>query len=213
MTRTSPWLRAFINAFIVLQLYVIVFWGMPGWNLRQALIQPVEPYVLKLGLWHSWDMFSPDPLAVNFHLEAHITYADGSVRIWEFPRMEKLGYWERYQKERFRKWRERVRQDVYAVVWDDTARYVARLNNNNPANPPRQVVLMRHWGPIPPPEPVARGKRKLRDYQPIAEEYPMPFNFRFHFYDVQPEDLRSHASLPPRNEARQTGGAAGAPGE
>lgn len=185
----ASWKRAFLNGFIILQLYVIVFWGMPGSRFRNLMVQLVEPYVIKLGLWHSWDMFSPDPLAVNFNLEAHITFADGSLRIWEFPRMEKLGVWERYQKERFRKWRERVRQDVYRAVWDDTARYIAR-QVHDPANPPVKVVLVRHWGSIPPPEPDPEDKTQVRDYQPIAREYPMPYNFRFAFYDVKPEDLR-----------------------
>jgi hypothetical protein len=184
----APWMRAFINAFIILHLYIIIFWGMPGSNFRNTMARIVEPYVVKLGLWHSWDMFSPNPLAVNFNLEARITFADGSTRLWEFPRMEKLGLWERYQKERFRKWRERVRQDAYRVVWNDTARYIARLHHN-PTNPPIKVVLTRHWAPIPPPEPVAFGKSKLRDYQPIPKEYEMKFNYSFAFHDVKPEDL------------------------
>lgn len=174
------WRRAAINAFIALHLYIMVFWGMPGSNFRNTFARMVEDYVIKLGLWHSWDMFSPDPLAVNFHLEAHIYFQDGTLRIWEFPRMEKLGLWERYRKERFRKWRERVRQDLYSAIWEDTARYVARQNNDG-KNPPKRVVLVRHWGPIPPPQPG--------DYQPIAKEYDMKLNFRFAFYDVKPEDL------------------------
>jgi hypothetical protein len=173
-------MRAGINAFIALHLYIMVFWGMPGSHFRNTFARPVENYVIKLGLWHSWDMFSPDPLAVNFNVEAHIYFQEGTIRIWEFPRMDKLGMWERYQKERFRKWRERVRQDIYGSVWDDTARYVARLHNN-PGNPPKRVVLVRHWGPIPPPLPG--------DYQPIPGEYEMKLNFRFAFYDVKPGDL------------------------
>ena len=188
--KESPkgWKRAFINAFVILHLYIIFFWGMPGSNLRSLAIVPVQSYVLKTGLWHSWDMFSPDPLAVNFNLEAHITFQDGSIRIWEFPRMEQLGFWERYQKERYRKWRERVRQDIYSMVWPDTARFIARLNNHG-TNPPVKVVLVRHWGPIPPPVPESPGRPKARDYQPMPEGFEMNNNFRFAYYDVKPEDL------------------------
>lgn len=182
------WKFAFINAFIVLQLYVIIFWGLPGSNFRNIMVRPVEAYVIKTGLWHSWDMFSPDPLAINFHVEAQITLADGIVRIWEFPRMEKMGYWERYQKERFRKWRERVRQDNYRVVWEDTARYVAR-KVHDPNNPPVKVALVRRWGPVPPPESEGPKGSRLRDYQPLPRTVEMPFNFRFLSYDVKPGDL------------------------
>jgi hypothetical protein len=186
--KPAGWKRAFINAFIVLHVYIIVFWGMPASNFRNLAVSLVERYVIKMGLWHSWDMFSPDPLAVNFNVEAHITFEDGSMRIWEFPRMEKLGIWERYQKERYRKWRERVRQDAYGPVWDDTARFVARLNNTG-TNRPAKVVLMRHWGPVSPPATVSAGSLKLKDYQPMPKEFEMKFNYRFHFYDVKRGDL------------------------
>src|SRR3954469_688867 len=75
------------------------------------LVQKIEDYVIWSGLWHSWDMFSPDPLSLNFNVQAFITYADGVTETWDFPRMDKMGLWEKFQKERYRKWRERVRQD------------------------------------------------------------------------------------------------------
>jgi hypothetical protein len=188
-TSAFDWKRALINVFIVFHLYIIIFWGMPGSNFRNTMVRWTENYVIKLGLWHSWDMFSPDPLSINFTVEGQITYRDGTTRVWEFPRMEKLGLWKRYQKERYRKWRERVRQDMYSVVWPDTARYIARLNNDNSNNPPVRVELIRRWGPIAPPQTVEPGKKKVRDYQPRPAEYLMPFNYKFAVYDVKAEDL------------------------
>jgi hypothetical protein len=127
-------------------------------------------------------MFSPDPLSLNFNVQAFITHADGTTEIWDFPRMDKMGLWEKFQKERYRKWRERVRQDAYREVWDETARYVARQHNTNPTNPPVKVVFMRIWSPIPPPKPGMQ-------YQPIPKEYELKFNYRFEVYDVKKEDL------------------------
>ena len=132
-------------------------------------------------------MFSPDPLSVNFRVSAEVVFRDGSTKSWEFPRMEKLGLGERFQKERYRKWRERVRQDVYAGIWDDTCRYIARLFRN-PANPPVRVILIRYWQPIPPPR-ITAGKRKPDDFQPVPDHYDLNFNYRFKFYDVKPGDL------------------------
>ena len=190
--RMSPLVQGAISIFILVHLYIIVTWGLPGSRFRTAVIQPVQDYVINTGLWHSWDMFSPEPLAVNFHLEAEITYADGARGIWEFPRMEKLGLWERFQKERYRKWRERVRQDSYSPVWADTARYIARLHNN-PVNPPRRIVLIRHWEPISPPimdvNTTNIALSRFRDYQPFPTEWPMRFQFRFMHYEVTPKDL------------------------
>src|SRR5262249_43162511 len=149
-------------------LYIMATWGLPGSTFRYYFVKPIGTYVIKSGLWHSWDMFSPDPLSINFNLKAEISYQNGAVRTWTFPRMEKLGYWERFHKERYRKWRERVRMDIYSVVWDDTARYIARLNDT-PTNHPVQVTLIREWQPILVPVPVP-GKSTLREYQPMLRD-------------------------------------------
>jgi hypothetical protein len=177
-----------IGAFILLHLYIMAFWGLPGSNFRAFMVDPVRPYVLKTGLWHSWDMFSPDPISVINRVHAQIHYRDGSLDFWEIPRLEKLGYWERYQKERYRKWRERLRQDAYSVTWDDAARYIARLHNN-PTNPPRQIVLVREWDAIPPPR-FEPGTFNMKDYQKMPKDYDyLKYSFRFKFYDILPGDL------------------------
>lgn len=183
----SKLLRVGINVFLLVHLYIMAVWGLPGSAFRNLLAKPVEKYVIYWGLWHSWDMFSPDPLALNFLVDAQITYQDGSTKIWEFPRMEKLSLARRFQKERYRKWRERVRQDSYAGVWDDTARFIARLNDT-PTNHPVQVVLIRKWDPIPPPT-VTPGTYYPDDFQPIPDHYDLRYSYRFKFYDVRPEDL------------------------
>ena len=176
----SPLLRAFINAFIILHIFIMAVWGLPGSKFRNTLVRPIEDYVIWPGIWHSWAMFSPDPLSINFNVEAEITFEDGTSTTWVFPRMEELGIWERFRKERFRKWRERVRQDSYRVLWEDTSRYIARLHNN-PTNPPVGVVLVREWAQIPPP---VKG-----DFQPIPEKYALTNQYRFSYYTVKKEDL------------------------
>lgn len=189
----ASWKRAFINAFIIVHLYIIAVWGLPGSRFRSALTEPVEDYVIEMGLWHSWAMFAPDPLSVNFTVEAEVTFADGTSTLWEFPRMEKLGLWEKYHKERFRKWRERVRQDAHNNIWNDTTRFIAR-KFNNPTNPPTRVVLIRRWAPIPPPDmlinPNDPGKPKIKDFQPMPDEYTFVHQYRFKHYEVRPEDLQ-----------------------
>jgi len=182
-----PWKRVLINAFILWHLYIFVIWGLPGSRFRQAMIQPVNKYVLYAGLWHSWDMFSPDPLAVNFHLQAFITFRDGAMAVWNFPQMEKLGLFERMQKERYRKLVERVRQDAYQMVWDDAARHVARLHRNA-TNPPAEVMLVRNWSPIPKPAKNEKGEG-LADHQPMPEKFEFTQSYRFKVYKVQPGDL------------------------
>lgn len=189
---SGKWKRVVITFFIIVHAYIMCVWGLPGSRFRSTLSQPVQDYVLYAGLWHSWDMFSPDPLAVNFRVQAEITYANGAMEVWEFPRMQKLGLWERFYKERYRKWRERVRQDAYRQIWNDTARYIARLHRN-PENPPRHVTLIRRWQPIPPPrvdlDTNNPANSPVLDFQRMPEELPTGFHYRFHQYPVRLEDF------------------------
>ena len=179
--RDKSFKRLLLNLFIGFHVWLMAVWGLPGSNFRTVFARPIERYVIYWGLWHSWDMFSPDPLSLNFNLEAEIIFADGSMRTWEFPRMEQLSLWKKFQMERYRKWRERVRQDAYVAVWPDTCRWIAR-RFNNPANPPRQITLIRRWGQIPPPIPG--------DFQPMPKGFTTPSSYRFVTYDVKPEDLQ-----------------------
>jgi hypothetical protein len=177
-----------ISLFILVHVYIIFFWGLPASRFRNYMVQPVEDYVMKMGHWQSWDMFAPDPLSVNYKLHAQVFFQDGSLKIWHFPQMEKLGLLERYGKERYRKWTERVRQDIYSSIWDDTARYIARLHNN-PTNRPTRVILIREWESIPPPR-FKPGTFELKDYQPMPKHFDnLKYSFRFKYYDVAPGDL------------------------
>ena len=176
------WRRRFINAFILFHLCIIILWGLPSSRFRSFVTQWMQSYVVEIGIWHSWDMFSPDPLSLNFNVVAEITFKDGTIKHWELPRMEKLGLWERFQKERFRKWRERVRLDAYQAIWPDTCRWIARMHNN-PTNPPAFVSLTRHWGAIPPPVPK-------RDYQPMPPGYELPQNYLYYVHVVKSQDLQ-----------------------
>jgi hypothetical protein len=174
------WKRLAVNVFIAFHLIAISFWALPGSQFRDKMVAPFGHYMMTLGLWQSWDMFSPNPLSLTIRLDAEITYRDGTRERWEFPQPEKLGLIERSLKERYRKWRERVRLDTYSYIWPDTARAIAR-RHSRPDNPPVKVALTRYWAELPRPAP--------RDYQPIPKSYDAIFRYLFFEYQVQPADL------------------------
>lgn len=129
--------------------------------------------MLLSGLAQGWPLFAPDPRSANYRLEAEITYADGSTLIWKFPLPKDFAY--PYLKERDRKWsNDSVRLDENAVLWPDTARYIARHNNDR-TNPPTSVKLVRYWSEIFPP-----GSHKSDPWHSYA----------FFTYSVVAEDLR-----------------------
>jgi len=145
------WSRFWLNAFILWNLFALGIWLLPNSELRQTVSEVVRPYLMLTGLAQGWTMFSPNPSDVDLYIEARITYADGQVRGWSYPRMIDMGYVERYRRERFRKMIEIANQDTSRMVWPSLARYAARRNNTDPRNRPVAVDLVRHFRIVPPP--------------------------------------------------------------
>lgn len=179
----TGWKRAALNVFIAVHVTFLVVWGLPSSLFRTRLCEPITSYMIYLGLWHSWSMFAPTPLATHFDVRAQVAYQDGSTNEWIAPRMEELPLWERVPKERYRKWRERIRIDEYMSIWDDTARFVARRMNTNPTNPPVEVKLTRYWVDIPPPN-------KTNDFQPMPRSFKTEKEYTYAVCPILPKDLK-----------------------
>jgi hypothetical protein len=177
--RTDPrignrWGRLVVSAFVLWHLFALTIWLLPESALRQSCVRSVLPYMTFTGLMQSWTMFSPEPSKLDLYVEARVTYADGKVRSWIYPRMTELGYLERYWHERFRKFIELAHLDQNRMVWPSLARYPARLNNIYPGNPPVKVQLVRHFRFTPPP----------------GGEWPPYQTYAFFTLPILPRDLR-----------------------
>lgn len=139
-----------ISIFLVFHIASIALWAIPSANpLIIAYRNVIRPYFLWSGLFQSWDMFSPSPKTINSFVAAIVLYRDGVTRNWLFPRMEQLSPLVRYSKERYRKFVENLKEDSNARLWPDTARFIARENNNRSA-PVSSVFLIRYWSDIVP---------------------------------------------------------------
>lgn len=177
-----------LRAFVAFHVLVIVSWGMPTETLvGKALNRSIEPYMLFTGLWQNWSMFAPDPRRFDCYLTAKLRFKDGMESLWEFPRMDKMGPVEAYFKERYRKWAcDNLRLDTQRGTWSEASRYIARLNQTDPANPVTQVELIRSWADIPPPA-WAEGSRspagEAAAAQPGARDWK---HFTFHTEKLEP---------------------------
>jgi len=168
--------RAAINVFILFHLVAITCVALP-WNLPIAsgVKELVRPYMRWTGLYQTWDMFGPDPETVNSYVKSVIITQDRHMRVWSFPRMEELGFGERYEKERYRKFLEVLPQAQNAPLWPDVARHLARSLNSQ-ADPPDKVMLIQFQSEI----------------RPGADEQHEPAPRPNVFYDdyLQPGDLK-----------------------
>ena len=144
------WLRRAVNLFIVWHLFAVFIWLVPGNSaIVQHCVGTVRPYMVMTAFAQSWSMFSPNPDHLDVYLEAKITYANGQVKSWEFPRMVHMSYAKKYEEERWRKMTEVVTHGGNQNLWPALARYAARVNNTDPNNPPVKVTLIQHSRIIP----------------------------------------------------------------
>jgi hypothetical protein len=106
---------------------------------------PVAGYLLLTGFWQYWDMFAPEPSQTDLWASAEVTYLDGSVKQFKYPRIKDLPIPEKYVKERYRKFYERVNQDDARYFWPPFGRAIAVKSATDPLNPPVRVDLIRHF--------------------------------------------------------------------
>lgn len=109
-------------------------------------------YMARTGLWQYWDMFAPNPASLDYWVDAIVLYEDGTYKVYQYPRMYEMGIIEKYFKERYRKFYERVNMDEHSWRWPTFAQRIALLSYDDPGNPPVEVTLRRHWREILPPD-------------------------------------------------------------
>lgn len=167
--------RVAVSIFLLWQLFAVVDWNLPYTAPLITTTMPlVRPYMVATGFMQGWAMFAPDPYTLDISVYAHIHYADGTVRSWVFPRMQDMNKWDRYGKERWRKYIEVAHQDEYSFLWPPMGRYAARINNLYPGNPPVSVDLIRTWRTVRAPD-----------------ESPGNFSsYQFTTVAISPEDLK-----------------------
>jgi hypothetical protein len=111
-------------------------------------------YLYSTGFWQYWNMFSPNPANVDVYMDALVTYQDGTQMQFEYPVMQHLSVWERYFKERYRKFVENVHPDRFAYKWPSVAQAIAYQSYKGDGNLPKIVTLRRHFKTVLGPDEV-----------------------------------------------------------
>lgn len=145
--------RIAINTFLAFHLLMILCWAMPvNSRLVSVTRAVIAPYMMWSGLAQGWNLFAPNPLALNTRVEAEITYRDGQTGTWKFPLPQNLGYVKRYMIERQHKFAfDSLLNDKFKTLRPDAARYIARLNNTKKDDPPVSIELVSYRSQIAPP--------------------------------------------------------------
>ena len=127
-------------------------WSMPASLLppKPAIDQMTAGPLLLLGLWQSWDMFSPDPRTIDICVELRCTNRDGTSDRRMLSDMVAMGSYERWQKDRWRKYfNDHLRLDDEHALWQPFAEYAARRLREE-GHDPAAIELVRWWRPCDP---------------------------------------------------------------
>jgi hypothetical protein len=153
----------------------------PDSTWKSALSKTVQPVWDFCGLRQRWSMFSPRLRKKNLHTVAVVTFEDGTLMLWEAPRMERLRRWDGFRLERFRKWSaDYLPWDQYKERWPDLARSIGRLNYNA-QNKPNFFALHSYSIEIPETETRELSRSNL----PVHTKYDTIFTYKYSDKDFQ----------------------------
>jgi len=144
----------FIHDHILLFAYRVKYPNLQDAGPTRLAGQATRGYLLSTGMWQYWDMFAPNPSNLDLWVDAEVLFQNGSRRVYAYPRIAKLPIPLKYVQERFRKFAERAHSEEFHYAWPAFAQRIALSAFDDPADPPVQVVLRRHFREILPPDQV-----------------------------------------------------------
>ncbi len=146
--------KALVSSFLAVFFIVVGAWLLPEWTpYKNSITTYTWPVMLTTGWVQYWSLFCPEVRDCNYHLTALIEFADGTVKCYEFPRMEKMDLWTKFQREKMRKlFGDNIAWPNFAQFRPSVCRYLARANNDT-TNPPIKVTMIRNIVNTPPPDP------------------------------------------------------------
>jgi hypothetical protein len=172
----------FVTCILVLYYTIVSIWCSNEGPLRTLLVLSLRSPIDAIGIEQGWALFGPGVRTYNGHTVADITFADGSTRVYEFPRMEMMDLFEKLRREKLRKlFVDNMYNDGFDAYLPSLARCIAQANND-PTNPPVLVAFTLKWVDMPVPD---EKKWRTRDI--------FPFHYKSRVtivYKVKGDDLK-----------------------
>jgi hypothetical protein len=143
--------RLLISAFLVVHLGATLLWVLPDCPIRHRTISTVSYYMMPLGLWQFWTMFSPDPMRDTLTLEAEVVDAKGIRAVFTFPRLADYTAWQGIPRFRHSKYAANLAVGSFEEARKFAARHVVRQLNLPTDAYPVDVELIYQVRPTQPP--------------------------------------------------------------
>lgn len=144
--------RAFISAFVVAHLSMVTLWILPICPLKLQTMKYTACYLMPLGQWQYWAMFSPDPVHDTVKLEGVVLDAKGLLHTFAFPREEERSVLDAALHYRHSKFMSNFSHKIeFKAHREFAARHVVRQLNLPDDAFPLTVQLVYKIRPTPPP--------------------------------------------------------------
>lgn len=148
--------KGFLNFFMVFYMFCVGCQLIEIENdWRRGIIEHTWPFMAALGWYQNWSLFSPFVRHISYHETAIITFADGTTRIYEYPRMDQMSIVERFRREKLRKmFGDDMPWEGYSQFLPVFARHLARSSFTK-ENPPVQISYV--FNVVETPDPIEHG--------------------------------------------------------
>ena len=150
------------SVLVCVYIFAIFSWTMPADNFpgKSTVDSVFRGPLLYFGLWQGWDMFAPNPRAEDIVVDVAFTNRDGSSHTWNLTQMNEMGFFDRWQRERWRKYfNDHLRLDSERNLWQPFADYAVRYLRTQGQDPVK-MEFTRWWRPtVRPVSPDLRADR------------------------------------------------------
>lgn len=150
--------QCFLSLLIVSYFVIAIIQVSPGEATAKSALDAssdpmaelVRPIVTMFGLKQRWNLFSPDIRKMNQYSTAVITYADGSQKLYEWPRVNLLPLEQRIFKHRIMRFvTDSWAQPQYRHYLPFGAQFLSKAHRDED-NPPTVIEFYFNYCDIPP---------------------------------------------------------------
>ncbi|MDR3635377.1 MAG: hypothetical protein P4L84_16350 [Isosphaeraceae bacterium] len=142
--------RLLVSAFLVWHIGATLVAVSPPCPVKERYWPTVQRYVMPLGLWQFWSMFSPNPFRDTLVVEAEVVDSQGLRHVFAFPRSSDYSIWRAMPRFRYMKYTANLVGDDVDPLRMGAARHVLRTLNIPAASYPVDVHLYYKYRPIAP---------------------------------------------------------------
>jgi hypothetical protein len=138
------------GVFMVLCYFLfVILWCCGQTPGLQSILPALRQVMTTAGLKQNWALFGPKTSFTNMHHLAKVRFADGTVKLYEWPRVDNVDLLKKGDYEPYSKlFTDNLPNNYGVCLRVSVARFVARANIN-PENQPRLITLIDVVSQIP----------------------------------------------------------------